>query len=77
MIISTSSLSTYYRQTFDLNHALTGNKIVEHTDIVGAWPVGAVPTTCSFSTEHLASVDWKKKTTRRGDKYLSFGILCS
>ena len=30
--------------------ALVGNKIVDHSDVVGASPVGAAPTTSSFST---------------------------
>ena len=39
-----------YRQTSNIRCTLVGNKIVEHTDIVGASPVGAAPTTSSFST---------------------------
>ena len=31
-----------------------GNKIVDHSDVVGASPVGAAPTTSSLSSEHLA-----------------------
>ena len=38
--------------------------------------VGAASTTSSFSTEHLASMDWAKTTTRRDKKHLSFGIWC-
>ena len=34
----------YYRKT------LLGNKIADHSDVVGASPVGAAPTTSSFST---------------------------
>ena len=34
----------YYKGT------LVGNKIVDHSDAVGASPVGAAPTTSSFST---------------------------
>ena len=30
--------------------ALTGNKFVDNSDVVGASPVGAAPTTSSFST---------------------------
>ena len=37
-----------YRQT--ANHTLVGNEIVDHSDVVGASPVGAAPTTYSFST---------------------------
>ena len=39
-----------YRQTFNIKHTLVGNKIVDHPDVVGASPVGAAPTTSSFST---------------------------
>ena len=34
----------WYKSTF------VGNKIVDHSDAVGASPVGAAPTTSSFST---------------------------
>ena len=39
-----------YRQTSYIRRALVGNKIVDHSDVVGASPVGAAPTTSSFST---------------------------
>ena len=39
-----------YRQTSDISHTLAGNKIVDHSDAVGASPVGAAPITPSFST---------------------------
>ena len=51
-----------------------GNKIVYHSDIVGASPVGATTTIYSFSTKHLASIDWAKTSTRRDEKHLSVGI---
>ena len=38
-----------YSQTSNISHTL-GNKIVDHSDVVGASPVGAAPTTFSFST---------------------------
>ena len=44
-----------YRKTSNISHTLVGNKIVDHSDVVGASPVGAAPTTSSFSTQHLAS----------------------
>ena len=65
-----------YRQTSNINHTLVGNIIVDHSDVVGASPVGAAPTTSSFSTSHLSSMDWAKTTTRRDEKHLSFGIWC-
>ena len=39
-----------YRQVSNINRTLIGNKIVNHSDVVGASPVGAAPTTSSFST---------------------------
>ena len=65
-----------YRKTSNISHTLVGNKIVDNSDVVGASPVGTAPTTSSFSTQHLASMDWAKKTARRYKKRLSFGIWC-
>ena len=39
-----------YRKTSGVSRALVGNKIVDNSDVVGASPVGAAPTTSSFST---------------------------
>ena len=39
-----------YRQVSNIRHTLEGNKIVDHSDVVGASPVGAAPTTSSLST---------------------------
>ena len=39
-----------YRQVSNIRGTLVGNKIVDHSDVVGASPVGAAPTTSSFST---------------------------
>ena len=39
-----------YCQTTNISRTLVGNKIVDHSDVVGASPVGAAPTTFSFST---------------------------
>ena len=39
-----------YRQVSNISHTLVGNEIVDHSDVVGASPVGAAPTTSSFST---------------------------
>ena len=33
-----------------ISHTLIGNEIVDPSDVVGASPVGAAPTTSSFST---------------------------
>ena len=53
-----------YRQTFNICRTLAGNKIVDHSYVVGA-----APTTSSFSTEHLALLDWAKATLKREEKY--------
>ena len=39
-----------YCQTSNIRHILVGNNIVDHSDVVGASPVSAAPTTSSFST---------------------------
>ena len=39
-----------YHQLSNIRRILVGNKIVDHSDVVGASPVGAAPTTSSFST---------------------------
>ena len=39
-----------YRQISYIRCTLLGNRIVDHSDAVGASPVGAAPTTSSFST---------------------------
>ena len=40
----------YYRQVSNIRLTLFGNKIVDNSDVVGASPVGAAPTTSSLST---------------------------
>ena len=39
-----------YRQVPNISRTLVGNTIVDHSDVVGASPVGAAPTTSSLST---------------------------
>ena len=39
-----------YCKTSNIRHILVGNEIVNHSDVVGASPVGAAPTTSSFLT---------------------------
>ena len=43
-------LKITYRQVSNIRRTLAGNKIVDHSDVVGASPAGAAPTTSSFST---------------------------
>ena len=42
--------SMRYRQVSNIKRTLVGNKIVDHSDVVGASPVGAATTISSFST---------------------------
>ena len=39
-----------YRNTSYISRTLVCNKIVDHSDVVGASPVGAAPTTSSYWT---------------------------
>ena len=39
-----------YLQVSNIRRTLADNKIVDHSDLVGASPVDAAPTTSSFST---------------------------
>ena len=49
----------------------------DHSDVVGALPVGAAPTTSSLLTEHLASMYWAETTARRDENHSSFGVGAS
>ena len=39
-----------YRKTSNISRTLWGNRIVDHSDVAGASPVGAAQTTSSIST---------------------------
>ena len=63
-------------RTANIRRTSVCNKIVDHSDVVGASPVSTAPITSSFSTKHLASMDWTKTTARRDEKRFSCGIWC-
>ena len=65
-----------YRKVSNIKRTLVGNKIVDHSDVVGASPVGAAPTTSSFSTQNRASMDWTKTTAdeTRNINVLGLGV---
>ena len=44
------TLLMIYHKVSNISRTLVGNNIVDHSDVVGASPVGAAPTTSSFST---------------------------
>ena len=62
-----------YCQTCNISR-ISGNKIFDHSDEVGESAVSTAPTTYSFSTYYLTSMDWAKTTATRDEKHLSFGI---
>ena len=76
IILSKICTSFIYRKTSDISGTSVGNKIVDHSDVVGASPVGAAPTTSSFSTSHLASKDSAKTAARQYENFLIVGIWC-
>ena len=39
-----------YRETSNVSRTLVDNKIVDHSDVIGASPVGSAPTTSSLLT---------------------------
>ena len=45
------------RPISNTRRTLVGNYIADHPDIVGASLVGTAPTSSSFSTQHLVSMD--------------------
>ena len=50
LMVAKSCLPGDYRQVFNIRRTLVGNKIVNNSDVVGASPVGAAPTTSELST---------------------------
>ena len=58
IMFKTSKMSSWsYCQITNISRTLVGLKIVDHSDVVGASPVGAAPASSSFSTQHMASMD--------------------
>ena len=48
-ILDDNDKQTVCRKVSNIRSTLVGNKIVDHSDVVGASPVGAAPTSSSFS----------------------------
>ena len=63
-------------KSLNIRCTLVGSDIVDHSDVVGALPVGTAPTTSSFTTQHLVSLDWAKTSRGWDEKHFSFGIWC-
>ena len=66
--------SSSYCQTYTIRCTIVRNKIVDHSDVVGASHVSTAPTTSLFSTLYMDSMDWAKTSVRRHEKYFSFVI---
>ena len=66
--VSEYRLKRHTVKPLNISRTLIGNKIVDHSDVVGA--------ASSFSTKHLGLMDWTKTTARRDEKHLSFWIWC-
>ena len=45
-----ATCKTICRQISNIRRTVVGKNIVDHSDVLGASPVGAAPTTSSFST---------------------------
>ena len=54
----------------NISRILIGNEIVDHLDEAGASPVGAAPTTSSYSTSHMASMAYET----RNSQVVEFGV---
>ena len=50
MLMGQLKTGSDYRQVANIRRTVVDNKIVDHSDVVGTSPVGAAPTTSSFST---------------------------
>ena len=47
-----------YRQVSNIRRTLVGNYIVDHSDVVGASPVGAAPTISNLHSELNTWLQW-------------------
>ena len=67
--------SNTYRKISNMRHTSECDEIVYHSDVVGASHVSTAPTTSSFLTNHLASIDCAMTSARQDKKNLSFRDL--
>ena len=49
-IVAWYQVGEKYRQLCNISRSLADNKLADHSDVVGASPIGAAPTTSSFAT---------------------------
>ena len=65
----------YYRKISNIRRTSVGNKTADHSDVVGASPVGAAPSTSSFWAKHQASNGSDKDRCKTRRETLKFGNL--
>ena len=70
-----SRTNSIYHYTSNISSTLVGNKIFDHSDVVGASPVGTAATTSSFSTKHLAAMGKDNYKTRR-ETFVFCDLVC-
>ena len=56
-----------YRQISNISRSVEGNKLAEHSDVVGSNYI-------FIQTKHVASIYSAKTTARRDETHLSFGL---
>ena len=61
----------YYRRASNISHTFVGTKIVDHSAVVGASPVGAAPTT---SSSRRNTQNWENAVKIFENKMLSFSF---
>ena len=62
-----------YREVSNISHTLVDNKIVDHSDLVGASPVGAAPTTSAIQSGTV-TVSKIRKDSYRSDVQVTFKL---
>ena len=62
------------RQTSNIRRNLVVNNLADHSDVDGASPVGAAPTTSSFSTWHLSPMDRARQLQDETTNIEVFGL---
>ena len=63
-------LSQNYHQTSNISSNFVGNKLIDHSDVIGASHVGVAPTTSSF----LAWLQWIGQRQLEDEELLAFGV---
>ena len=67
-----------YCQTSDVRRTLVGNKIVDHSDVVGASPVGAAASNCIFIIDLITGFNGlgKDNIKTRKESFQFYDLVC-